>query len=211
LVTLLRFLTIDDNFLYIPMTLSLKVLGLFVCISAGCALAQDTAPRDPDVAQLGRELQQTRSELAESRREIQELRQSLEELRRQVQGQPSNPSASPNSNEPTTAAADQDVGFLAAKVSELHQDKVESASKYPVKLSGLILFNSYWNKGILDTQDLPNMACQSFPAHQTRESALLCDKPCWGSTPKARKSSELKHQRAWKSISVVAVPPLPME
>jgi len=162
LVTLLRFLTVDDNFLYIPMTLSLKVLGLFVCISAGCAFAQDTAPRDPDVA-LGRELQQTRSELAESRREIQELRQSLEELRRQVQGQPSNPSASPNSNEPTTAAADQDVGFLAAKVSELHQDKVESASKYPVKLSGLILFNSYWNKGIFDTQDLPNMALPEFP------------------------------------------------
>lgn len=145
------------------MTLSPKVVGVAVCIAAVCALAQDTEPRNADVAELGRELQQTRSELAQSQREIQELRQSLEELRRQVQGEPANRPASPSSNEPTTAAADQDVGFLAAKVIELHQDKVESASKYPVKLSGLVLFNSYWNNGILDIQDLPSMALPKFP------------------------------------------------
>ena len=167
LVTLPRFPVIDDNFLNTPMTLSFNVLGVFLCISATCALAQDTEPRNSDVAQLGRELQQTRTELAESRREIQELRQSLEELRRQVQGESSNSPASASTSEPTTAAADQDVGFLAAKVSELHQDKVESASKYPVKLSGLILFNSYWNNGIVDTQDLPSMALPKFPGAPT--------------------------------------------
>jgi hypothetical protein len=143
--------------------LSSKVFGLFLCIGAVCAFAQETEPRNTDIAQLGRELQQTRSELAESKREIQELRQSLEELRRKIQGESPNQTASTSSNEPTTAAADQDVGFLAAKINELHQDKVESASKYPVKLSGLILFNSYWNDGILDIQDLPSMALPKFP------------------------------------------------
>ena len=145
------------------MALSFNVLGAFVCIGVACALAQDTGAKNSDVVQLGQELQQTRAELAESKREIQELRQSLEQLRRQVLGESRNVPASPGANEPTAAAADQDVGFLAAKVAELHQDKVESASKYPVKLSGLILFNSYWNNGVVDIQDLPSMALPKFP------------------------------------------------
>src|ERR1700757_618012 len=145
------------------MTMSLKVVCALACTVAACALAQDASPPGLDVAQLSQQLQQTRTDLADSKRQIEELRQSLEELRRQVQsGHPAEPAAAVAA-EPTVSAADQDVGFLAAKVSELHQDKVESASKYPVKLSGLILFNSYWNKGILDTQDLPNMALPEFP------------------------------------------------
>jgi hypothetical protein len=145
------------------MSLCLKVAIALMCAGAVCALAQNAEPRTPDVAQLSQELQQTRAELADSKRQIQELRQSVEELRKQFQaGHPSEPATAPVS-EPTVAAADQDVGFLAAKVSEMHQDKVESASKYPVKLSGLILFNSYWNKGIVDSQDLPSLALPNFP------------------------------------------------
>jgi hypothetical protein len=143
--------------------MSLKVVGALVGAVAACALAQDAAPPSPDVARLSQQLQQTRSELADSKRQIEELRQSVEELRRQVQsGHPAEPAPAAVA-EPTVSAADQDVGFLAAKISEMHQDKVESASKYPVKLSGLILFNSYWNKGILDIQDLPSMALPNFP------------------------------------------------
>lgn len=146
------------------MTLYLKVVGAFVCAVAACAFAQNASIPTPDVAQLNQQLQQTRAELADSRKEIEELRQSVEELRRQVQSghtvTESSPAAAPA---PTVAAADQDVGFLAAKIGELHQDKVESTSKYPVKLSGLILFNSYWNKGFLDIQDLPNLAFPNFP------------------------------------------------
>lgn len=148
------------------MTWSLKVVGALVCAVCSHALAQDAASPSPDVAQLSQQLQQTRAELSESKRQIEELRQSLEELRRLVQSGHPEP-APQNVSEPSAAAADQDVGFLAAKIGELHQDKVESASKYPVKLTGLILFNSYWNKGILDIQDLPSMALPSFPGAPT--------------------------------------------
>jgi len=112
---------------------------------------------------LSHQLQLTRAELAESRRQIEELRQSVEELRRVVQSGHPAEAAPATVAEPTVAAADQDVGFLAAKIGEMHQDKVESASKYPVKLSGLILFNSYWNRGILDIQDLPSLVLPNFP------------------------------------------------
>ena len=139
-------------------------LTLLIALAAICAKAQEPGQSSPpDIAQLNRDLQQTRAELAESRHQIEELRQSVEDLRKQVLvGRPSEVSPPPNS-EPTTAAADQDPEFLAEKITEMHQDKVESASKYPATISGLVLFNSYWNKGIVDVQDLPNLALPNFP------------------------------------------------
>lgn len=146
------------------MTLYFKVVGAVVCAGAACVFAQNASAPSPEIAQLNQQLQQTRAELAESRKQIEELRQSVEELRHQMQSAHAVAEPAPTATaEPTVAAADQDVGFLAAKIGELHQDKVESASKYPVKLTGLILFNSYWNKGFLDIQDLPNLAFPSFP------------------------------------------------
>jgi len=47
---------------------------------------------------------------------------------------------------------------LAAKVAEYEQTKVESASKYKVKLSGMILMNAYTNIGNVDVTELPNRA-----------------------------------------------------
>src|SRR3954468_2095898 len=146
------------------MRLCLKIVGVLVCALSTCALGQD-AP--PDVAQLSQQLQQTRAELVDSKRQIEELRQSVEELRRAILSGHSAQPAPAALAEPTVSAADQDVGFLAAKISEMHQDKVESASKYPVKLSGLILFNSYWNRGIVDIQDLPSLALPNFPGAPT--------------------------------------------
>jgi len=149
------------------MALCLKAVGAVLCLGAVCALGQDASVRPlstpPDVNQLNQELQQTRADLADSRRQIEELRQSLEALRKQVETGHSVEAAPAAASEPTVAAADQDPSFLAAKIAEMHQDKVESSSKYPVKISGLVLFNSYWNKGIVDIQDLPNLALPSFP------------------------------------------------
>ena len=130
-------------------------------------MAQEPSQSSPDIRHLIRELQQTRAELAESKQQIEELRKGVEELRKQVlAGRQADTSAAPvseSNSEPTTAAANQDPAFLAAKIDEMHQDKLESASKYPVTLSGLVLFNSYWNKGIVDIQDLPNLALPNFP------------------------------------------------
>jgi hypothetical protein len=145
------------------MWVSPRSILMLVCLASVGGAAQDASNNAEDLARVSRELQETRSELAESRRQIEQLRQGLTDLRTQVQA--SHPSSNEPlpSGEPTVAAADQDVGFLAAKVAELHQDKVESASKYPVKLSGLVLFNAYRNGGSLDIQDMPSLAFPTFP------------------------------------------------
>ena len=143
--------------------MSRKAIVILILVAASCALAQETDLHSPNTAELAQQLQQTRAELAESRRQIDELRQSLEELRKQVLASHPEQTTQAASSELSVASADQDPSFIAAKVSEMHQAKVESASKYPVKLYGLVLFNSYWNKGIVDIQDLPNLALPSFP------------------------------------------------
>ncbi len=146
--------------------------AMLACV-LGSAAQQAPSP-EQELARVSRDLQETRAELKESRRQIEELQQGLEALRLQVQGNadtskgaadvsavPAVVSSVPSSgqpSEPTASAADRDPGFLSAKVAELHQDKVESKSKYPVKISGLILFNAYGNRGTLDAQDVPSLA-----------------------------------------------------
>jgi len=148
----------------------LHIAGIvFICTVFGLAQEATTSPAsEQELARVSRELQETRAELKESRRQIEELRQGLEALRGQVQASASAPPTEsavvqpvpvqPAPAEPTVSAADQDPAFLSAKVAELHQDKVESKSKYPVRIYGLVLFNAYGNHGVLDAQDLPSLA-----------------------------------------------------
>src|ERR1022692_693783 len=145
-----------------------RIICVVVCLGSIESVAQDAINGTEAVARLSRELQETRAELADSRRQIQELRQDLTELDRQLRanhslGDQAPSTTEPSSAEPTVAAADQDTSFLAAKIAELHQDKVESQSRYLVKISGLFLFNSYVDGGNLDVQDLPSLAFPKIP------------------------------------------------
>lgn len=136
------------------------VLGLAL---AAPAAGQQQPDSSDELARLRSELQQTRSQLADSIHQIDELKKSVEELRQQVQANQAPHAAPPAAassatGKPTAAEADKDIGFLAAKVDELHQDKVESGSKYPVKLTGLVLFNTYRDNGDVDIADVPSLA-----------------------------------------------------
>ena len=48
--------------------------------------------------------------------------------------------------------------LLDAKISDQYQTKVESGSKYRVRLSGIILLNTFVNRGRVDNQDFPQLA-----------------------------------------------------
>jgi len=136
------------------------LIAAWVCLMPLAAVSQES-PTTPDVVRMERDLQETRSQLAESQRQIEELRREVQDLRQQMSSRQE--ARTDESAEPTTAAADQDPSFLAAKIAELHQDKVESSSKYPVKISGLILFNSYLNAGNVFAADLPVLAFPRAP------------------------------------------------
>jgi len=61
-------------------------------------------------------------------------------------------------NADRAAKLDEEYDLLSSKVDEQHQSKVESASKYRVRLSGIVLLNLFGNKGQVENQDFPTVA-----------------------------------------------------
>jgi hypothetical protein len=129
---------------------------------------------DAEIRSLTESLQQTRSELAESRTEIKQLRTALEEVISKVNGFAPAPAAeekvvvaeSPkNTANPTPGEAQaqanisqDDWDILNARIEELRQVKVESGTKYRLKLSGLVLLNVSAIGGQVNNLDLPDVA-----------------------------------------------------
>jgi len=146
---------------------AMRVFSIFaITLVSVSSLGQDASDSAAELARLRSDLDQTRSQLADSVHQMDGLRKRLDELQQKLADKLSDPSAQTldNSNgAPTAADADQDTQFLASKVNELHQDKVESGSKYPVKLSGLVLFNAFSNSGTVDLADVPNLAFPTTP------------------------------------------------
>jgi hypothetical protein len=166
-----------------PLHLSLRI-GLILLIGApmmdppGYAQSESAAPQNtpPElnakIELLTKSLQQTQVELAESRSEIQQLRTALEEVLKRLQTAPAEPRANPAvPSEPPVqgnAAAQisrEDWELLNGKVEEQRQTKVESASKFRVKLDGLALFNAFNTTGQVDNLDLPSLAVPAVPGY----------------------------------------------
>ena len=53
--------------------------------------------------------------------------------------------------------------MVSDKVNEQYQTKLESASKYRVRFSGIVLFNLFGNSGYPDNQDVPTWVLKPDP------------------------------------------------
>jgi Skp family chaperone for outer membrane proteins len=154
------------------------VLGL-VFVTAASASPQQNGGTElsSQVDQLRSELTATKSQLTTAQEQIQQMRAELDEMKALMQGGgktqapaqaaqgesfPTLANAIKESKPESTTSEDQQV--LAARVEELAQTKVETTSKYRVKLSGLILMNAYTNSGNVDISDLPNLAFPRAPS-----------------------------------------------
>jgi chromosome segregation ATPase len=143
------------------------VIWLILALSLKAyARQQSEADLRSQVNQLQTQLTATQGQLAQSQQQIEELRKELQEIRALVgpqaaQQQPAQQGSSDTSGTfptlqnavkeskqeaPTTS---EDHQLLAARVEEQEQTKVESASRYKIRLSGLILMNAYTNVAIL--------------------------------------------------------------
>ena len=101
-------------------------------------------------------------QLDDSRQRVDQLQTQVRELRAQL-----SETNSASTAESADQAADlthsvqqlQNQGeVLQAEVQQHDQTKVESASKFPVKISGLVLFSSFLSDGAVDNIDLPIVA-----------------------------------------------------
>lgn len=150
------------------------VTGLFLLAGSIAAQPQEgSAPATPpadsvagavhDLQEQVRELRQAveelRTEAGQYRTETLELRRELEASRSQTTS-----SASQAPLEERVAAVEESSQLVNSKVNDQDQTKVESASKYRVRLSGLLLFNLFSNRGFVDNQDFPTWVIPSSSA-----------------------------------------------
>jgi hypothetical protein len=116
----------------------------------------------------------THQQLEQSQKEIEQLREQLALIKKQLASaqpdlvQPSNPVNGADTAKATAAAIEEvqeQQQTLEAQVKLHEQTKIEGESKYPVRVTGLILFNSFINRGIVDDIDLPEAALA--PSNET--------------------------------------------
>jgi len=81
---------------------------------------------------------------------------------KEIVGQPASASsvAPPQSQTPEDRIAklEEDQQVMEGKINDQYQTKVESGSKYRLRLSGIVLLNLYENRGTVDNQDYPELA-----------------------------------------------------
>jgi hypothetical protein len=139
----------------------------FCCLACALVCSKNAVAQDDlaqRVQQLTEAMNRVQAQMEDSRRQLDEMRQQLADLRKQMGASEVSPSQQ--------QSADSAAAALAAQVEELkerqtmqetqiatqEQTKVESESKYPVKLSGLILMNGFVNTGMVDSAPTPALA-----------------------------------------------------
>ena len=78
--------------------------------------------------------------------------------------QPSVPTEDVSEIEKSVTRLEENQQLLDDKISEQSQTKVESGSKYRVRLSGIVLLEMFDNRGTVDNQDFPAIAMTRTPA-----------------------------------------------
>ena len=115
--------------------------------------------------QLTIQLDGMRQQLQDSQREMDELRNELRSLRTQLAEKNQSDQAAEDEGA-LRASVDklrEDTDVLQEQVKQHDQTKVETASKYPVRIFGTILFTSVLNSGNVDNIDLPTVALPKNP------------------------------------------------
>jgi hypothetical protein len=148
----------------------LKLFSVFCVVFFG-HLAQAQHSEAPDTPQqelqrLKQVVDQAQGEVDAAQRQLLDLKKSLMSLEQRLANNeaksPPQKSAKPSDDVANTVATTTEVQehqtMQDSQISTLNQIKVESESKYPVKLSGLILLNGFINTSQVDTSSAPTIA-----------------------------------------------------
>jgi hypothetical protein len=173
----------------IPRQFGLVLLACSVAWGQGGPPKADEArqPLEQSIQELQRQIGELRSAVSELRSETNRYHDENLELRRQLQAMreeaptavpagaqasqemtgSSSLSAGAGSSQPDEdqhpASIAEQIELLNGKLDEQYQTKVESASKYRIRLSGIVLFNLFGNHGNVENIDIPHLAIPGGP------------------------------------------------
>lgn len=145
-----------------------KILAAAIIATLSCAAASAQSPTEAlqdsiqqmqkQMSELKSMLEEMKVEMLRSRNETVTLRHELEATRSQLAvalGTPRAASTLDENGEQPVQNLEEEQQLLNAKVQEQFQTKVESSSKYRIRLSGLVLLNTFANRGSVDNIDFP--------------------------------------------------------
>jgi hypothetical protein len=143
-------------------------VGLLLGAKAG---AQQSAPAPPSgtaagsandsrYSELEQQMQTVMAALNDTRKQLRESEERIDQLQSQLKLLQSQKSGESDAASLETAVADlkDETDILQAEVKQHEQTKVESVSKFPVRLYGMVLFTTYANDGVVDNQIAPASA-----------------------------------------------------
>ena len=131
------------------------------------------------MAEMQSETRQARAETLAVRRELEEMRapsgsgnagvmEAVARTSASGSGAPGANAADEEQDQKKGARAatlDEQYELLSGKIDDQYQTKVESASKYRVRLSGIVLLNLFSNSGTVNNIDLPTLAYPTPPGY----------------------------------------------
>jgi hypothetical protein len=148
------------------------------CVFSGQVLYAQTTSQDSlteQIQKLTESMTRTQAQLRQSQQQLDEMRQQLNALQRQMAHEgstvlaptvPDATAASSSSPAQTPSAAEavaiddlrERQAMQGAQIATHEQTKVESESKYPVKITGLLLLNGFVNTRQVDMAATPTVA-----------------------------------------------------
>jgi hypothetical protein len=161
-----------------PSTVSSPVIMLALIVCAATSGAQQVtgnsrpvpsaAPQsdlDRHLDELTSKLDNMRQQLIESQNQMDELRNELRTLREQLSAKDQTRDAAQDADALRTGVAQlqDETEILQAQVKQHDQSKVETVSKYPLRINGAVLFTSVLNSGRTDNVNVPVVALPSDP------------------------------------------------
>ena len=166
-------------------------LSLLPALLTGVVTAQQEPPGsthleqriDQRLDQVLAALNSMQHQLDDSKQQIDQLRSELEQVHAQLAatngGTPQAAAEAASQLQSSVQQLQNEDEILQAEVKQHDQTKVESASKYPVKITGLLLFSSFLNDGAVDNIDLPILALpkNATTAHGSLGSNIPPDYP----------------------------------
>ncbi|MGZ4731383.1 MAG: hypothetical protein ACXVZH_04505 [Terriglobales bacterium] len=140
--------------------------------AASAPAAPSTDPVTEAVRELQDQVRELRTAVVELRSEAGQYRAETEQLRKELQAArgavPEAAAAGPASSAPApmeerVSSLEESSQLLSSKLDDQYQTKVEAASKYRIRLSGIVLLNLFSNHGRVDSQDVPTWAIPKIP------------------------------------------------
>lgn len=140
---------------------SCAVAGLLLAIAAGPLYCQEVSSQDLQarVETLTAAVNRAQQQLEDSQRELAELRRQLAELRQQMDppGQAEAATEQQRLSAEVEALKDEQAMYRS-QIATHDQEKVETVSKYPLRLTGLILLSGFVNTNRVDMPVTPTLA-----------------------------------------------------